>query len=98
MLVGESQREEIGLQLAKHRVLVGNSKGKYWDLSTENLEASIKEIRLNSEGSAKTVSVLVHRRGRTRTPRKGGKKKKKRTPRKNNLAVEGKRAWILGKG
>lgn len=72
--------------MAKHRALVGNSKGKYWDLSTENLEASIKEIRLNSEGSAETVSALVHRRGRIRTPRK------------NNLAVEGKRAWILGKG
>lgn len=78
--MGESQREEMGLQLAKHRALVGNSKGKYWDLSTENLEASIKEIRLNSEGSVETVSALVHRRGRTRTPRKEKRKKKKEHP------------------
>lgn len=72
--------------MAKHRALVGNSKGRYWDLSTENLEASIKEIRLNSKGSTETVSALVHRRGKIRIPRK------------NNLTVEGQRARILGKG
>lgn len=72
--------------MAKHRALVGNSKGRYWDLSTENLEASIKEIRFNSKRSAETVSGLVHRRGKIRIPRK------------NNLTVEGKRGRILGKG
>lgn len=71
--------------MAKHRALVGNNKGRYWDLSTENLEASIKEIGLNSEGSAETLSALAHRRGGVRTPRK------------NHLAGEGKRAWIQAK-
>lgn len=54
---GNPKERKWGFSLAKHRTLVGNSKGRYWDLSTENLEASIKEIRLNSEGSAETLSA-----------------------------------------